>query len=443
MRKILKVITALFLTLAFVVILVFNLVLNDSPLNLNKQYIPSDAAFVAKFDVQELFIHTIRTLLISKDKSLIKQSDKVFNDLSENRVDGINYNSDIYFFVKPYKGDLIEGTLYNLINASDFSSYCQEHSDEFVSASNNDVGLIIKHKTKYSEAELNKLATEIISKKENEKSLIKFDDNKGTLISTWSKLNTNFGSLYGSLLKLEMYNHEIKIAGKISIDSGIEINQSSKTLKKNKKGFHFTSKLFPKGVKDSIITYLGLHDLGPDIPDFIAISGNYSGLEIKQESNTEFIPDIELLLEFKDSINVNRLLEKLVLKNKISRIGNSEINIQGLKLFVHQLTDKSIYINQNIEAKPVLESSNSLLLVEGSPFILFAIKDNSGISKLFNLLPTYAISKRFAKGIKKIKFEFKPSKDNLGILNGRIQFSNESYAIIEILKLLNTLAPSS
>ena len=434
LRKILRLLIVVFLAGVLILLVILNAEINKPPTDENKYYIPKNALFVAKFDVHQLILHTAQTIALSQDEQLMKDGDYLYKKWKDRNKNGINYQSDVYYFVLLEEGELVEGILYNLSNKDEFIDFY--HKDDFtgITASNDEVGVIFLGENGSLEAKkLQQLANEIISNKENKRNEIELIDDGNNIISTWSKFNNTISDLYSTALDLELKDHSVEFAGKVMMS-----NTSAKGdhLALSPSGLHITSSLLPKWLNDSLNSIYPAKNRSIR-PKLIRVSANYNGLEIRQTDRTEFRPDVQLLLEFDHSIDLDSALFYLVDKKILSHQEENRFEYEGLSIRIHQLKPNVIYINQGEMGNIDTVLNSDLLILQGIPKTLFAIRDNTGISRLFDLLPTYSSGKKLAKRMKSVDIRIEQGTEHWGIIKGKLAFSADKYAAIEILKFLD------
>lgn len=415
-----------------VLVVVFS-VRNEIIQNENFYYLPQDATWAVKVDVNEL---------ISKGATdLYNSEDKVFNDLKKilekegeqfnrNRDDqGILLTSDIYIFQVVIDGLPSNGTLYNLINKGIFLDYYKGTEDQYIIAANDDVGVVFVRPFNDKEAEkLQKKANDIVATKQNVNGKITFNNEDGVFISTWldkSKLNPEAQQEATFAVKGE----NIVVTGNASIPGSFTGSKAS-TLKPS--GFHFSVKGHSEEIRQQIKLGLMMAQLPTQIPAPEALSINYRGLNFLDNGSVEF--DGEILIRFEQAVSLDTICA-MISKAVPMTLEGEKLNFGIFAMYGESIDENTILLKGNPNSKIDLENKDFVVSVIGNPNNLVEIKGSTIMKTLVSSLDWFGIMKDYLEDVDHVNMQTTVNKENKFEAKIEIKPKKDKSLILKFLKV--------
>lgn len=435
-----------FLWLIFFISTLFNVKQENS----NDKFIPESATFAFRIDGRELtedvlysiFIDSKDEKVVQKIKDLISESrDKSYNDI------GVNFVSDIIVFSNPYKNGAILGISLNLNNSDKFRSNIQSllsknQSFEII----DDVGIILtytpdKKNEPITDHEFQQFFTSnILPLREKSVSpfIEKVDSKK--FLEAYTK-GYVFGSstcFSSSDIQFEMLKKSIELNGDLTIaQKQLEaISVPEKLLKAQKGDFHFSTSIIPKSVQDSLNNYCAKAEI--NLPPVKTISLNYRGLNIiNDETGMHTLPEIDLLIEFKQPISASVSLNDKHLLTYLDAVflGNQLI-VNDKKYFIQQIGENSIYLGTNKNPSFSNNSNKEILSIQGNLSSILKVDGGGMIVSFLEIVPAYRASKELFNNTEGFNITLKKESKEHVKLTGEIYFKKEHFAMNEVLKLV-------
>lgn len=410
-----------------VLVVVFS-VRNEMIQNENYYYLPQDATWAVKIDVNELISKGATDLYYSEDKvftDLRKILEKEGKQFDKNRDDqGILLTSDIYVFQLDIDDFSAEGTLYNLINKGVFLDYYKGTEDQYIIAANDDVGVVFIRPFNDKEAKkLQNKANQIVASKQNENGRIKFNNADGVFVSTWLD-KTKLKPEAQQEVTFAVDGENIIVSGTTPIPGNFKAS-SARTLKPS--GFHLSLKGHSDEVKQQIKLGLMMAQMPATIPPPEMLSINYRGLNFLDNGSVEF--DGEILIRFESPIKLDTICA-LISKAIPMTLEGAKLNFGIFAMYSETVDDHTILLKGKENSKIDFESNHYAVHVVGNPNNLVEIKGSSIMKTLVSSLDWFGIMKDYLEDVDHInaqtivnaenKFEakvvIKPKKDKSLIL---------------------------
>lgn len=431
LRSVFKIFLIVLFTIILIVIAMLYTLVQSTANNTNLTYLPKETVFAARINTGELLKETITAIIQSKDKKFVEELKKML-PLDEENKSGIDYTSNVYYFVIRKDNQMVEGMLYNLRNKEEFDNYFADEKS-VVTASNDEVSVLLFNNDPIKDSsKLGALAREIISKATNTSKQISFNENKGVLISTWSQKSVSTDILYNTSIDLSIVDNAFVIEGSISPEK-IEFTQNTSTLTPD--GFHLSTSMIPQYINDSVGNFFQQHGI-KSIPAVKSFSLNYKGVSIDQSEGLRIIPDFECLLTFTDTLSSYNFSNDLIEHEILNKTDSLHYSFRDVEFRIDQFDSASIYIS-NHASLPRAENKKSIFALQGTPDQLFEIRGNSMYGKIIQILPLYSASKNFANEIEKMDLQFIPNGKNIEV-RGEMKFKEGSIAIIEVMHFLSS-----
>jgi hypothetical protein len=413
----LKAVTRTFGLLFLLGVLIGIIFITDTLLLTTKQnqlnYIPADADLVIRINSRAIIDQTIQSVLIdSEDSKLVnsiyrklKHQKKAGKKITPN---GIDYLSDVVLFKMPFKTSYVIGVLVKLNDEDAFEETIGSSvTAKRVAITHNEVGLILSYAGKEnnhaSAIDLEQLADNILSNStKKQKAPIREDK----LISVGGKLGR---------FELDILENTIVFSGKFSPNSSIKPLTRAQ-LKEN--GFHISvSNLGELPFEDFPFTHFNFNFLGFD--------------------ETNGIPKlkIELLLGFKEKIDMIALLKDKLGDAITINENRKEISVMNQLFFIKKLNDSVSYIGSTQAPRIDLKNSSTLFKINGEPSSFFNYKSN-GIDLMMMIYPLFHATKELALTTQNIDIHMVYKNDKQIDFTGKILFKKGTYPINEIIRFL-------
>jgi hypothetical protein len=414
----------------------------------NIEFVPSDARVVVRLETKEIAKHALFSVFLeTTDSALIQQFENRLNSSnSQQKLAqklGIDYLSDFIYFELPMQGELVGGLLLHVKDQETFQANIPKDRRK-VSAVKNNIGVYLfsKPTSKLTPADLKKRATEIVSTK-NDKPFSRLSSAKG-MKNQWFhayfkdiKLTRDTHIKQGSC-HLKVDGNRLFLSGNARISSTNPRKEKTQFQRISPKGLHLSTHLIPDNFNDTLNTLL--RPFGISLPAFRHVSINYFGTKIgTQPAGIFVIPQMELIVSFKDETAIQSLLQTPNLKEHFKYVTHSNyLELYGEKLYFKQLTPKSFYIGTSDPRRLHVINSSSLLHLKGSLKALTTIEGDGIFAAFLEMLPIYRASQELSLQAKSLDLQVNISGKNKLQLSGNLTFNPGYSATNELIRFLLT-----
>lgn len=403
--------------------------------NENLAYIPSNSVFAAKINTSLLLKLTASEVISTKDQELLDQMEDLDLQSGKNPFNGINFASNIYFFILPHEKTFIEGMLFNLSDKAAFQEYYSSVGN-YPAYANDGVGVILlsdpNSLNSIETDKLNKLAQDIITNKSNEKQDIDFSGEE-SVISTWST-DPSEKIPFSNMLDLTFEPNKIRLAGTMSITEDIP----NETSYLERRGISVASSLIPKELNDSLQVFL--NKIGSEDQFRIrSFSANYRGVNFDQAEKLSINPQLELLINADTALNWTHLSQLLETGGYIKRLDSTQFMFSEISFSVSQ-PDEDQIIFYNGSNPSDQEVRNELFEFSGDPSLLFKVGGNSPYGQFLNFIPLFRSGKALTEATSNTNIQIIPKGNNQYEVKGFLEFKPGYSPIVELIKFLNSSA---
>lgn len=424
------VLTVLFMVMFFII---DGVRMMDANENLN--YLPNNTVFVARINTSSLLKLTANDLIETKDQDILDQMKDLNLESGKNPFNGINFASNIYFFIIPHENEFVEGMIFNLSDKEAFQEYYIK-LDKYPSSANEKVGVILlKELNNLNDIEAGKLkllCEDIIEKPQNEELNIDFSLDE-SIISTWSTDPTH-KLPFSNNLKLDFYKDKITLTGNLSMFE--ELHPEFVYLKK--KGISIATSMIPNEVNDSINRFL--NRIGYNDTLLIhSFSANYNGVNFDQTDKLSINPQIEVLLNFDQALNWSSLANQLIDQKYIRQTDSSNYVFSEISFTITQPTERQLLISNGLMASEQ-EVRNELFEFSGNPSLLFKVGGNSPYGQFLNLIPMFRSGRILTNATESASIRIIPDHKNQYKVEGTLKFKEGHSPTVELIKFLNSSA---
>lgn len=420
----------------------------DKPIE-NLTHLPENAIFAMRLDGSAALKSTLFSVLLeANDPEVIKvineQINKKWKRKGVSKNLGIDFLSDIVVYVFPFEGEQMLGMSYNLTRPDLMRKNALRalDSDQCYSINEN-IGVVLTYLGK-KKFDFEKKARAIKMAQK-----IAFTPIKGDLAGKIAQKETtklvqvtSRGMLYGSStlftrtdVDLTLNEHSMVLTGQLIKNYDVKDIFLNKNYTLIPSGMHFYTTLIPKSVQDSLHAILKSKRLV--LPEIEAIAVNYRGMHINNPNGVLFqSPDIDMVLNFKDSVDFIAALKKSNFLKELHFMFKSESVItNGIKDFYITKIDPQTYLfSSEKNAKTKMNPQNCLLKLDGNLTNFTNITGNKWFMTFLNGLPIYFNSKSFFSKTKNISVTVTNTDAKKATLEGRLDFKEEYSPMNEIFK---------
>jgi len=433
---------AIFISLLFIWGLFYlSYLLLKSSTDTNLTYLPKDAEIIIHIDGRKLAKNVASDLLFtSQDKVVVDKLIKFINKETEDgfvQKTGIDFFSEIGFFVKTINNDKIIGVLVNVKSSEKFIQNASKMTNAVVAYSDKEnVGVLIfkvSPTNKLTHNELQKLANKILLGKSSNP--FKNSSHENALV----EINTNnsmFGK--GSISITEENNSFI-------LESTLQTKKAAKnttTYLLKPKGLHLSCAMIPNDYFRIFENFLPISNKN-QLPKLKSLSCNYAGLHIQEGGNHDLgfyvQPMTEMLIEFEQPFHLNQHIQ---FKDKFVKWG-IKTNEKGLTIgrksyVVDSLSPTSYFIG--INTSNLIKQKNPYLLnMEGNLSNVLKISGSESISTFVEMIfPAFNPSKDFFKSIENTSIQMKEIGSHIQT-KGQLKFKKNKYAYTECVRFMLAL----
>lgn len=403
------------------------------PNNNNQNYIPTDATVVLTVDIHRLFERGFEDIVLKEqDNSTLQSIMQFIKEKEESGIEtGIDYNSNLIYFIIERDGTTINGTLLNLYDANSFSENIRElisPNDVFLVKSN--VGLILSDPSFGSSPNTLNAIGQSIMKDEQNNGMLSMQKIDPMITLSIEKSNPITKKGAGILMGGEVLDNMIQLEGQfIFPKDSTPINNSFVGLEPD--GFHLSSQFIPQLLNDSIESFLGI-----SLPKINSLSLNFRGTELVEEPGFAIVPDLDLLLHFDTEFNVDTILNKLSLQDQIEKITTSTFLYENRMFYFEKTSPKSLYLGKKKFEKTRIVGPKQLILMQGDIKAISSVNGKGMMRKLLELVSIYTSGRSFTEATKSIDVSLVLMDDKIAEFDGSITFKEGHQAINEIIKLL-------
>lgn len=411
--------------------------------NDNNLFVPQNSTFAVRIDGRSIAEKTFFSVFLeARDEKLLRKIRNSFEELKEKEVkfSGINFLSDMILFSVPYKNGNLIGISLNLTAPSKFKKNYPNifGKDQFIDVHEN-VGLILSYNPENKKNTINK--KELLAffhKQIPARNQFVLDRKDKKTVQMYSKGSVFGNSTYftSSNLFFETHKSSVNIEGSLEISrKKMPDNQLEKHFLQAKKGdFHFSTSIISNSIQDSLEKILS--KMGLDLPKIKSISFNYRGMNIlNNETGMHTIPNIDLVLEFKQAITAKSILNDPELLNKIEgKFSNNQLKIGNHTYYIQQINKHTIFIGDS-EA-PVFSDNSEIIAVKGNLSSILKIEGGGIITSFLEIVPIYRASKELFDNTEDFEIIIKKADDQKAQIKGTISFKKDHYAMNEFLKFL-------
>lgn len=424
------VISALFMMMFFIV---DSIRMMDN--NENLLYVPSNTVFAAKINTSSLLKLTANELISTKDKELLDQMEDLDFQSGDNPFNGINFASNIYFFIVPFEHEYVEGFVFNLSDKEIFQEYYFKEG-KYAAYATKEVGvLLLKDLNSVNSIEakkLSQLAENILESPQNSALKIDFSDDDA-VISTWST-NPTEKLPFSNNLELSFDSNKILLDGNMSVHG----SDKAEFIYLERNGISMATGLIPTDVNDSLNRFLGSIGVNNEV-QIKSFSANYSGVNFEQAEALTINPQIELLINLDKPLNWTELENKLELQKFIRKTDSSKYIFSEVAFSVLQPEENQLLIYTGIKPSE-RENRNELFEFSGDPSLIFKVGGNSPYGQFLNFIPLFRSGRILTNATEVVEIKVVPLGHDQYKVNGVIQFKPGYSPIIELIRFLNSSA---
>ena len=420
----------------------------DKPIK-NLTHLPENAIFAMRLDGSAALKSTLFSVLLeANDPEVIKvineQINKKWKTKGVSKSLGIDFLSDIVVYVFPFEGEQMMGMSYNLIRPDLMRKNAPRALDSNQCYSiNENIGVVLTYlgKKKFNfekKGRAIKMAQQIA-----------FTPIKGDLAGKIAQKETtklvqltSRGMLFGSStlftrtdVDLTLKKYAMVLTGQLIKNFGIKDVFLNKNYTLTPSGMHFYTTLIPKSIQDSLHNILKSKRLL--IPEIEAIAMNYRGMRINNPNGVLInSPDLDLVINFRDSVNFIAVLKKSnLLKEFHFEFKSANVITNGIKDFYITKIDPQTYLfSSEKNAKTKMNPQSSLLKLDGNLTNFTNITGNKWFMTFLNGLPIYFNSKSFFSKTKNVSVTVTNADAKKATLEGRLDFKEEYSPMNEIFK---------
>lgn len=439
--------TSLVMLIFLWIVFIITRIVFEEKVNNNLNYIPTNADFAVRVNAKELVESSLFSILfenqddkiISKIKEAIEKKDDKMEKFQNN---GVDYLSDIVVFSSPFKEGKVIGFALNISNHTLFKDKMSDltNKNQLIEVIDN-VGFILTYiaideSTKLKKDDLSSFFNKnikSISLKEKPK-LISDSKSIFQIFTNGNVLgeNTSFSK---STTQLKLIKTGLQLDGLLTISDN-KIIPAKRILIPSQNDFHFYNSIIPKILQDTINYYCKKSEI--IIPNLKSISFNYKGMNIvNDDSGMHFLPQIDLLIEFKNELSVSDLLKDSPLMKLIdAEYSDNQIKIAGQTYYIHQIDKSTVSIGITKTPSIGNNSKNELFSVKGNLSSVLKIEGGGLIMTLLEIVPAYKNSKELFKNVETFDIVIQKTTSKNAQLKGNLDFIKGHSALNEILKVL-------
>lgn len=438
LRNLFKTFTILVLCLStWLCIRLVGFLLSEYP-NENTHFVPKNAHYAIRIDGRNLGEDVLFTVLMaSRDEEvidLLKQKRKDFQG-KKTSLSGVNPLSDIILFEIIENKNVYYGVLFNLYNAELFLKEMPEkYGKDFAFSANSKVGLLLIASSG-SRKELRSIAQNYFKKKNNfgHHFFDKKHDKKHL-----AEVHLHDGSTKNEHeieLRFDNEQGKLKVEGTYSTHSKIEPSSSAYLLVPE--GIHLTNLALPGHWADSAKALLQQVVKTP-LPPIKSVSLNYRGMDIINHPSGYFpLPDLDLVLEVKDSFNVQNFVENYVAQSKFEcLVTDNFIEIEGMRMYFQQLNENTFYFGRTQSPNFIKSDGKTLLLIKGNLNPINSIRGGGFLTSMLSISPTYQASKTLTNRTSEVNVQVTKQGDMTAKIEGELVFKEDYFALNELLRFL-------
>ena len=158
---------------------------------------------------------------------------------------------------------------------------------------------------------------------------------------------------------------------------------------------------------------------------------------VNDDSGMHFLPQIDLLIEFKNELSVSDLLKDSPLIKLIdAEYSDNQIKIAGQTYYIHQIDKSTVSIGITKTPSIGNNSKNELFSVKGNLSSVLKIEGGGLIMTLLEIVPAYKNSKELFKNVETFDIVIQKTTSKNAQLKGNLDFIKGHSALNEILKVL-------
>lgn len=399
----------------------------------HERYIPASAKSVLKIDGAEL-IHLFVSEII-----LEKGSDGGFGKMS-NRSDtneplGIDFRSSFYIYTIEVDGRLLMGILMNVTDEGQFISGMQSRKSEGVGFSvKNGVGLALIDlgEIPSNSSSLNSLASQLIAQKSNfDLTQLEAQKEKSKLTFWQKNYTSEGGSIILNDIRLALFMNQNKLEISGTAASKLKLDTSFPVLKREDLSIRLA--VVPDALNELWKKYTT--ELGLPLPYFASISGNYHYIEPSGAAQPQFLPHLDGIYSFVDTLPIQVPLYILNAKGMISDVTKWSFKLGSKTLYYKQIDPKTIYLGQSKFDNYDLEKT-TLFEVSGSLKQLLEIRNGGMMTRFLTLSSEFSATKQLFNNISDSHFSMKKKGTTMVSFDGKIIFNEGKSALNEFMQFL-------
>ena len=411
----------------------------------NWSYLPENVNLAVAIDGRGFLKGALTSVLVeAKDENVVSGLRKFItrepkDGKGKSRNYGINFVSDALYFRSTDNGKKYSGLLVNLKNTENFDrNLADVNSNKNMFVRRHEQTGIILLSNELSRAELKGVSTKLIagSAGKKAKSFTAESLDKQLIHLYADKKALRFMDVYHSAeLNFETEENYLHFTGSLKLNDAEKFIKGSKRLKP--KDFHVFTAHIPKIVRDSIRSYA--HQAEIELPPLKSFSLNYGGLKLfLNKSSLIFLPKMELLLEFEDSLNASKIVDNSRFLEKFGIVKeNGRYRIGEETCYVFQAANNLVYLGTNPNPE-FIASDETQLIIEGDLTRLTDIDADWLISAAIQANSSYQALNGFFQASDHISLRVQKKRGNTADLKGEIVFKDGHFALNEIINLLLT-----
>lgn len=220
--------------------------------------------------------------------------------------------------------------------------------------------------------------------------------------------------------------HALELNG--SFASNTVLPTADYTLKSN--GLFISTSIIPAGFSDSLNHLLPIGSFR--FPELKALTLDYQGLTVEQTTQGVLaLPHMNLILESVTPVSIDSLFAAI----PADMIGKNHTIVMASVIYqVKQLNERTLFIG--LDPTTIQQQKQaSLCTVKGSLGSLAKISGSTFMMAILDVIPAIRASKDFVGRTRSIDLSILPSGKQYTV-KGRIQFTENAYALHETVKLL-------
>lgn len=415
------------------------------------KHLPENASVALRIDGASIIKNGFFEIVLqSKDEAVInlleEQVSKRRKKVGVNRGLGIDYMSDIVIYTFPFNNKEVYGTTYRLNNPDKMEANIQDFlSQNQVYGLHHSTGVILSFPDESlslsDKRKLELIAQQIAEKPSKSKVAVPLTEKNEKEIVKLASNHFPFGT--GTIFEqlesnVTLNEHKIELKGRLGADASKRKTFIEPEYSLSQNGFHFHTTLISDEVNDTITRVFpdSLIQLAP----INSFSMNYFGGEIKNTMKGLFVsPQVDLLIQFKDSFDLKEFLTQDWVQNKTGLVNKGNIfESDFIKYKFEKLSPTTYFISSSENAGIEKGWNKCHLSISGDPTRLTEIKADAMIMTFISVMSIYSSSRELFENIEDFELCIEDKGGSKATLDGTLSFKDGAYPMNEFLKFALT-----